>query len=215
MTWAQWLFEYAALRSKEEEQLKYTGKMMEFSARTLRETMISTLGLNLVHTDSLKKEGVDYDEERHGTPFVPMSFLVGRPETMKELIDSYEKYETSEGALNDDDFDKFSRELQKRLESGEEGDMEPIISAAIGPDETTPEKRWASPQIQSLLRSAGVHIVDEEDTPKVSSQEAQASAELSDVIQEVAPGLFKVSASSESRKKFGVVFDEPEEIDRG
>ena len=38
--------------------------------------------------------------------------------------------------------------------------------------------------------------------------------DLAGVIDEIVPGLFKVSAGSASRKKFGVIFDEPEEQER-
>lgn len=206
MTWGQWLFEYAALKKKEEKEAELVTTVMEASAHTMREILIGVLGLNLVHKDQFEAERRAAGEEvQRGTPYVPMSMLVGRPEIMKELIDELDKHEGGMAAMDDDEFDKFSRELQKRLESGDYGDMEPII----GPDETTPEKRWNTERMQALLRSAGVFVREEEDPDPVPLQpEAPVSSDLADIIEEVAPGVLRAPASSGERTHFGVVFDE-------
>lgn len=190
MTWEQWVFEYASLKRKESQDAELITTIMETSSHSIRETLIGLLGLNLVPKTQV--------EPSDTTPFVPMSFLVGRPEIMKRLLDDLQNEERVE-ARPDDEFEAFSRDLQARLESGDDfGDMEPVI----GPDETTPELRWNTDRMQSLLKSVGVTVVDDSE-----DQEEPAPSELTSIISEVSKGPVQIPASLPPKGPV-VVFDE-------
>lgn len=160
MTNEQWLFEYYAQAQKDRELAEFTNHVMKTATHIVRETLIGVFGLNLIHRADVD-ERREEDGEEFSTPFVPMSYLVGRPEIMKDLVEKYQKAEAAEKEIEspDEDFDAYSRELQHRLESGDYGDMEPIISDDYGTEEERAERmklHWQSDDMQQMLVSLGV-----------------------------------------------------------
>lgn len=181
MSYMQWFAEYHALKRVDKEKVELISKVMEIGIHSIRELFVGLLGLNLIHKKALEAEGTEVPEGV--TPFVPMSFLVSRPEILKQLMEDMEKADSAERGVTDDAFDAWSRDLQQRLESGDMGDMEPLL----GPVYMDPKERWTMPANLDLLRNLGVKITGEEE----ENRKKQIRKDIDEIVKEVVPELGK------------------------
>lgn len=156
MNEAQWLFMYHVLRDKERSWAETIAEAMRGGVRQLREMLIGVLGLNLVRKWKEPKGGFDAATKTaldDVTPYVPASFLFGRPQSIQPYLDEMQKEAKIEKAAadyqatQDDAFEEFS----KRLAAG--GDMEPWVKGKPGDDRNV---YWNSLDAKQILRSLGV-----------------------------------------------------------
>jgi hypothetical protein len=181
MNLAQWLFEHKAMRRRDREVVDIAGTFMEMGLKSLRELLINLLGLNLVHRSAAEAEAEKRGEElpKDFTPFVPLSFIVGRPDVVSKLQEEYAQADQASRATKDATFDAWSRELQRRLESGDMGDMEPIL---VGPQFESREQEWMALNAD-LLKSLGVTIRGESE----EQEKEKLREEIDEIVQEVVP----------------------------
>jgi len=120
MTETQWMFEYHALRKREESTFKAS-----FDA--LRKTLVSTLGLNLIRPVDEKgfpkKYGKMTEEEEN--MYLPLVAWCGRPDVLKEVADQVQA-ELGQTAAESPD-DEYEKKAAAIDAAG--GDMEPIFEA--------------------------------------------------------------------------------------
>lgn len=93
MTDAQWMFEYHALRMKEQDELDH--KVEIFKAQ--QKMLVSLLGLNTFSQD---------EEE-----IVPLALMCGTPEILAKLQEESKHAEKAQDALNDPEFDEWSKKM--------------------------------------------------------------------------------------------------------
>lgn len=142
MTWGQWLFEYHALRKKEEDEGKFLGEVMVAATNALRETLVGVLGLHLFAEEKPAGSGP--------TPFIPAAALFSNHHLLKHVIEAKEKAKQAEEAMQDDAFEALSQKLAK----GDFGDLHPILRGGnIAEDKNA---YWRSEEAQLALRRAGV-----------------------------------------------------------
>lgn len=102
MTEDHWLFEYTALRLREEQEAKK------------QEDMISRLlGLNVVP-----------DEK---TPYVPLSVLLASPETLKVMKKWADVSAVKKSISEEDEFERVSKLLAEGAQLDADDDMVPIV----------------------------------------------------------------------------------------
>jgi hypothetical protein len=177
MTHGQWLFEAQALRKKEEDALKGRDELVsavfKASHRAFRETLIALLGLFIgakrkrrpveddattdldedVSDDASDVEEVAAEEEEVRTPFLPLVYYLARPDMLNDMLAEDAEDRAAEEAAEDKNLDL----LNEQLMSLEEGDLEPLLTGQLSND---PYERWASPQMQQMLKELGVEVTD-------------------------------------------------------
>lgn len=117
MTDAQWLFEYHALRKKEEAEIEVAAKTMETNANILRDTIVATLGLGLFVPKGTPEPAPGI------APFIPAALLFSNHHLLKPVFEDWQKANDADKAMGDDAFEEFS----KRLARGDVGDMDPLL----------------------------------------------------------------------------------------
>jgi len=142
MTQTQWLWEFEALKQKEE----YDQKKIETIIKVFKVLMIKLLGLDLM---SGKLDNIDKDIEKQFDNYVPLSLLTGRREIISTVLDRMQKEEDTLKALDDKNFEQMSSAIAA-------GDMEPILD---GIQTISPEKEIELKCEE--LRRAGVKLVTE------------------------------------------------------
>lgn len=155
MNMTQWVFEYRGLRQREEQEVKTQMMMKVEQTKLLKAHLISLLGLNF-DPEAFKLDPI---------PFTPMSALVGRPGMLKSMLDKQHEEAAINEGLQDEKFDKFSRDLQQQVETGHSdlpADMVPLIMDPV----LTPHERWTSDEMQAALAAMGVRITDPEPDPE-------------------------------------------------
>jgi hypothetical protein len=175
MNWAQWVAEYHALLKKDKEQVDLVVRAMDSGFQSLREMLVGVLGLNLVHRSQLGEAAKDLPE--HVTPFIPFSMLVSRPDVIKKVQEEYEAASSASRGVEDDAFEAFSKDLQRRLEEGDLGDMEPLFGSV----EMSAKDRYFQRYPPEMLRNLGVRLMDEEE----AEQRKEARKEIDEIVQEV------------------------------
>ncbi len=118
MTETQWMFEYHALKRKEE-------MIFKSSFVALRKTMVSVLGLNLIRPVDEKGFPKKYGQmtEDEENMFLPMVAWCGRPEMLKDVAEQVQNELGMDKAENPDDaYEKLTAAIDA---AG--GDMEPIV----------------------------------------------------------------------------------------
>lgn len=147
MTEAQWLFEYHALRMRDEEQHKLFGEMF----RGLREMLVRVFGLDIVRfAKGPNEKEADPDA---ATPYVPASLLWSRPEALQYFQKQAEAEQATESAISDETFDRFSEELLRMANAGIDP-TRPASSATPQPVLSPEEQRqryWSSPEVRAEL----------------------------------------------------------------
>lgn len=116
MTITQWMFEYHALRKKEETLFKSS-----FTA--LRKTLVSVLGLNLLRpTDAndIPKKFEDMTEEEQ-EQYMPLVSWVGHPEMLQNVSKQYDVERDLGVTVNP------NAEYDRQVAAIDDGDMLPII----------------------------------------------------------------------------------------
>lgn len=146
MTEAQWLFEYHALRKKEDRELEVQVEAVKTGARILRDTLIGVLGLDLFVTD---KERAMASKDMPA--FYPAALLFSNHHLLKGVFDEQKKAEDTERALKDAAFEEFSKKLAK----GEIGDMDPLLLGNL-PSGGNVTDYWAQESAKQMLRALGV-----------------------------------------------------------
>ena len=153
MTQAQWIAEYIGLRKMEQEKIEVASKFFEIGGLALRRLLVGLLGLNLAKA----KVGADGEEvaqeEGREEPFVPLSYLVSRPELLEAYSAQLSDEVEATHAMEDEEFE----EMSKRLAKGDLGDLDPILSAKLT-ERFDAEAYWKSPENQAFLAAAGVKI---------------------------------------------------------
>jgi hypothetical protein len=168
MTTAQWLFEYQTLKDAEKERYDMITLLFRSGIKAFRETLISTLGLNPTN------EPPDEDD---GTPFVPLSLMVGRPEIMHELLQEADRNSVPQAKDHDEQYEAIAQ----KLASGDFADLHPIFTdASFGKptpnsQRVTPEEKWRRPENLEFLRSLGVTLINTDDED--GAQEAHESVD--------------------------------------
>lgn len=151
MTEAQWLFEYHALQAKERSWSDTIVDAFKAFFQELRASLISLFGLNLVKKwDTSKLSDEDKRVLEKETPFVPASFLWGRPEMLKAFLEEGEKQEIEEHAFDDKAFD----EMSLRMARGEMNDLDRALMS-IDYDPAPVERKLSLDR----LAKAGVKFV--------------------------------------------------------
>lgn len=145
MNEAQWLFEYYALRKREEDEGNFFITLVRGIVTNLREMLIGLLGLNVIKRWVLKPGETAPDV----TPFVPLSFLVSKPEMLKHYIDEGEKDDTVVPPEQDAAFEAWSAKLAR----GDVADMDPIL---IGTPNDDKNLYWRTEAAQQALKAMGV-----------------------------------------------------------
>lgn len=123
MNRTQWLFEYHALRKKEEDTFKA-------QAETFRMILVSVLGLNLIRPkgeDGVPKRFEDMSDEEKET-FVPLVAWCARPDMLKSVAEQVEMDMAFEKATQSPD---QAYEAMVAAIDAADGDMEPIIGIPI------------------------------------------------------------------------------------
>lgn len=144
MTEAQWLFEYYALRKKEDEELMLLHEVMKVSSTVLRETLVGVLGLSHF-VDEEAKPG-------EPTPFLPAAYLMSNHHLLKAVEEVREKAKKTQAAVQDEAFEALSKQLMT-------GDMEALPPFLRGQDGVPPENAyWFSRQAREDLARAGVKL---------------------------------------------------------
>lgn len=119
MTWTHWMFEYHALKKKEEMLFK-----SGFIA--LRKTIVSTLGLNLLRpTDEAgfpKKHEQMTEEEKD--MYMPLVSWCARPEMLKDVSEQFKLELGVEQVTNPDS--EYEKQVAA-IDADIDGDMLPII----------------------------------------------------------------------------------------
>ncbi len=111
------MFEYHALRQKEESYFK-------IAHTTLRKTIVSTLGLNLLRPtteDGVPKKDADMTEEEREM-YMPLVAWCGRVEMLKDVQEQYGAEAGFDKAANPDA--EYEQQIAA-IDAG--GDMEPIV----------------------------------------------------------------------------------------
>lgn len=140
-----------SLRRRETEE-------QDFSLKSLKNTLISVLGLNLVppmddNGDIIPEDQLTDDQKES---FIPMVLLAGNHHLLsphvKRVKEALEKQKIgSEVIAADAEFEKLS----KALAAG--GDMEPIMVGDITLEEAILKKE---------LKDAGVHVLPDDEIPR-------------------------------------------------
>lgn len=146
MTEAQWLFEYHALRKKEERELEVQVEALKTNARVLRDTLVGVLGLD-VFVSEKEKAAAPPD----APVFYPASLLFSNHHLLKGVLDEQNKAADSERALKDEAFEEFS----KKLARGEVGDMDPLLLGNL-PGGGNVTDYWAQESAKQMLHQLGV-----------------------------------------------------------
>jgi len=146
MTEAQWLFEYRALRKKEDEELEMQVEAFKTGARVLRDTLIGVLGLDAFVTEADRAKA-----PKDAPVFMPASLLFSNHWLLKAHMDEQKKAEDTERALKDAAFEEFSKKLAK----GEIGDMDPLLLGNL-PSGGNVTDYWAQESAKQMLRMLGV-----------------------------------------------------------
>ena len=118
MTETQWMFEYHSLRKQESTTFK-----THFAA--MRQTIVSTLGLNLIRPVDDKGFPKRYDKmtEEEMDMFLPLVAWVGRAEILKEVGEQVQaELGLDKAESTDDEYEALTAAIDA---AG--GDMEPII----------------------------------------------------------------------------------------
>jgi len=159
MTTAQWMMEYHALRAREEAQVNMVTAVFKGAVRALRSLFISVLGLHYtpkpVEGEEVSEAARDDDGIAIPT-YMPLSYIVGRPEMLEVLRKNYQDAEGAEQALADTTFDQFSA----RLAAGDMSDLEPVLEALPDMDR---DGEFDLAAHHALLESMGIKIVKTED----------------------------------------------------
>ncbi len=138
------MFEYHALRQKEEIYFK-------IAHTTLRKTIVSTLGLNLLRPaaeDGMPKKDAEMTEEEREM-YMPLVAWCGRPEMLKDVQEQYELEAGFDKAANPDS--EYERQVAAIDAAG--GDMEPIVQVVsvtgklLDPRAATQEKLLVQPVV--------------------------------------------------------------------
>lgn len=145
MNEAQWLFEYYALRKREEEETNFFVTLVRGIITNLREMLIGLLGLNVIKQWTLKPGETAPDV----TPFVPLSFLVARQDVLKHYIDEGARDDTPVPPEQDAAFEAWSAKLAR----GDIADMDPIL---IGTPDDDKNVYWRSEAAQQALKAMGI-----------------------------------------------------------
>lgn len=146
MTEAQWLFEYHALRKKEEREVEMQSEVLKAHARILFDTLVGVSGADLLVTT----------KERAAAPegtraFVPWVKLFSNHHLLHAALEEQKKEDDAQRALSDAAFDEFSRKLAK----GEVGDLDPLLLGNL-PGGGHAADRYAEQAAQEMLRVLGV-----------------------------------------------------------
>ena len=146
MTEAQWLFEYHALRKKEDREFEMGAEVMKAGARILRDTLIGVLGLNLL---------VPKNEAEAATPdapaFIPAAALMSNHHLLKIHFEAYQKAAGTETAMADAAFEEFS----KKLARGDVGDLDPLLLGNL-PGGGNVTDYWAQASAKQMLAALGI-----------------------------------------------------------
>ena len=142
MTRTQWLWEFEALKQKEELEQKKTETLI----KVFKAIMIKLLGLDVM---SDKLANLDKDIEKQLDNYIPLSLLAGRREIVNTVMDKMQKEEDAIKALDDKNFEQMSAAIAM-------GDMEPILDEVqtISPEKMLELRR-------EELERAGVKLVTE------------------------------------------------------
>jgi len=144
MTYAQWLWEYEALKQKEKEEVETSLELMKL----FRITIIKLLGLDLL-ADQTEKDEADEDS---GPVYVPLALMVSRREVVDVIMKKMEADSAIQKSLADDAFEAMSAAMAR----GESmGDMEPVISESAAQEDTVRELLY-----REELAAVGVKIVE-------------------------------------------------------
>jgi hypothetical protein len=144
MTYAQWLWEYEALKQKEKEEVETSLELMKL----FRITIIKLLGLDLL----AEKDEADEDDEDAGPVYVPLALMVSRREVVDVIMKKMEADSAIQKSLADDAFEAMSAAMAR----GELiGDMEPVISEPAAQEDTVRELLY-----REELAAVGVKIVE-------------------------------------------------------
>jgi hypothetical protein len=144
MTYAQWLWEYEALKQKEKEEVETSLELMKL----FRITIIKLLGLDLL-ADQNEKDETDDDL---GPVYVPLALMVSRREVVDVIMKKMEADSAIQKSLADDAFEAMSAAMAR----GElVGDMEPVISETAAQEDTVKELLY-----REELASVGVKMVE-------------------------------------------------------
>lgn len=122
MTQTQWMFEYHALKRKEEDQYKN-------HFETFRRILVSVLGLDLIRPKD--QDGITKSYEDMTTvekdAFIPLVAWCARPDMLKTVAEQVEMDLTMEKAANpDSDYEAMVNAIDAA-----DGDMEPIIGIPV------------------------------------------------------------------------------------
>lgn len=146
MTDAQWAFEAAALKRKEEAELNMQVEVVKANARVLRDTLIRVSGADIL-APAPEPGAVPAETP----PFVPWALFFSNHHLLRNLMEEKQKAETTERVLADDAFEAFSAKLAK----GEVGDVDPILLGKL-PGGRDVSDLWAEQAAKEALRVLGV-----------------------------------------------------------
>lgn len=146
MTSTQWMFEFHALKKKEEDQYK-----LQFE--TFRAILVSVLGLDLIRPkgeNGLPKSHEEMTPEEKSA-FIPLVAWCARPDMLKPVAEQAE-LDMAMDKVNspDDDYEKMVQAIDAA-----DGDMDPIIGLP-----TTPVGKVVNPvtekQVKQILATIEV-----------------------------------------------------------
>jgi hypothetical protein len=118
MTKTQWVFEYHALRRKEEQTFKSY-------ADAFRQTLVSVLGLNMIRPVNENGLPKTYDEmsDDEKVAFMPLVAWCGHPEMLKKVFEQMQsEIDMSSVTDPDSDYEKLVASIDAA-----DGDMIPIL----------------------------------------------------------------------------------------
>jgi len=195
MTYAQWLWEYEALKQKEKDDVETSLELMKL----FRITLIKLLGLDLL----ADKTEVDEDNEDMGPVYVPLAIMVSRREVVDVIMKKMDAESAIQKSLADDDFEKMSAAMAR----GELGDMEPVVSESTAQEDTVKDLLY-----REELAAVGVKIV--ENTPNIphiqlnNSSAVKRSREMVRELEAARRSVAKELVEEKLNQKTTIKFDE-------
>jgi len=124
MTKTQWMFEFHALKKKEDDQFK-----LQFE--TFRQILVSVMGLDMIRPkdeNGIPKQYEDMTAEER-TAFIPLVAWCGRPDMLKPVAEQAEMDMALDKVISPDD----AYEQMVQAIDAADGDMEPIIGLPVTP----------------------------------------------------------------------------------
>lgn len=148
---AQWLFEYAALRDRENDQHELITAVVKQAKRLL----VSMLGLDLAAQMVGGEDTTQLTGEDDDAPIVPLALLTGNPEMINHIMETLKKEKSESTDIADAEFDALSAKLAK----GDIGDLDPIIFGPV--DESVFKNAYVrSDEYKQAMTALGVKIRD-------------------------------------------------------